>query len=209
MAIYPASMALTRRTPESEEARLRTEQTILDAAATLLDGPTPFLDLSVSDIASAAGFSRPTFYAYFTDKRELLLRLGDRLVDEVYAHASDWLERGTDDLRPTLLAVMGVFQEHRPTLLALSEAATYDPEVADFWRSFHDAFRVHALDRIRREQPGLPSHNAEALAFVLVWMTERCLTEHLTAPRVNDDALLDSLELMWTTAITERLTQAG
>lgn len=201
-------MALTRRTPESEEGRLRTEQAILDAAVTLLGGPTPFSDISISDIASTAGFSRPTFYAYFSDKRALLLRLGDRLVDEVYAHASAWLEQGTNNLRPTLAAVMGVFQEHRPTLLALSEAATYDPEVAHFWRGFHDTFRIRALDRIRREQPGLPTQNAEALAFVLVWMTERCLTEHLTAPRVNEDALLDSLELMWTAAITERLAPA-
>lgn len=202
-------MALTRKTAGTEEARRRSELSILAATVTLLGGPTAFSDISISQITTAAGFSRATFYAYFSDKRELLLRLGDRLVDETYAHASDWLERGTDNLRPTLVAVMGVFREHRPTLLALSEAATYDEEIARFWRGFHDTFRIRAVDRIRREQPALQGDQPEARAFVLVWMTERCLTEHLTAPRVADDALIDSLVLMWTAAITDSPTLAS
>jgi TetR/AcrR family transcriptional regulator, ethionamide resistance regulator len=192
------AVALTRRTAGAEAARERGEQSLLDATVRLLDGPTPFSDISISEITTAAGFSRATFYAYFSDKRELLLRLGGRLVDDLYAQASAWLEGEAGDVRPTLVALLDVFRRHRPTLLALNEAATYDEEVAEFWRGIHDTFGANAHERIRREQPDISDEQVASLAFVLVWMTERCLTEHLTAPRVDDDALLDALVHVWT-----------
>lgn len=40
-----------------------------------------------------------------------------------------------------------------------------------------------------------------AVAYSLVWMTERCFTEHLSAPRLDTDVLLYALERLWHTVV--------
>jgi len=44
-----------------------------------------------NDIAAEAGVSVGSFYAYFTDKRQLLLTIFDRLADELYKNVFDGL----------------------------------------------------------------------------------------------------------------------
>ena len=44
-----------------------------------------------NDIASEAGVSVGSFYVYFTDKRQLLLTIFDRLADELYKNVFDGL----------------------------------------------------------------------------------------------------------------------
>jgi hypothetical protein len=84
---------------------------------------------------------------------------------------------------------------------AVVEAATYDAEVAVFWREFHDWFTVNTVQRATSSDPDLRSEDAEALAYSLVWMTERSFTEYLSAPRVSDVALLKALERLWRTVV--------
>ena len=115
--------------------------------------------------------------------------------------ASPWLDDDGGDLRSTLEGVLAAFKEHSATLGALFEAATYDPEIAVFWRSFHELFVQSARDRALREDPSLELGDAEARAFALVWMTERALTENILAPRVDDGALLDAMERLWRSGI--------
>lgn len=181
--------------------RGRTRQAILDATRGLLADGRAFAELSVGEISIGAGVSRPTFYAYFQDKRALVLSLGTELEADVRAAAGPWLRDEDDDLRATLEGVLSSFRAHRATVGAIVEAATYDPEVAAFWRDFHEWFMVNAADRAIRADPRLPSANAEALAYSLVWMTERCLTEHLSAPHVQERQLLDAIERLWRSII--------
>lgn len=193
--------ALARRTPAVARARQQTEAALLRAADALLAEGTPFADLSIETIARRAGVSRPTFYAYFADKRALALRLGQDLEAAIGESVADWLQSSRGDLRITLDATLGVFIEHRGTLSALVEAATYDDEVAAFWRALHERFAHAARGRLLRDNPDLDAAVADARAFALVWATERCLTEHLFAPRVQGTALMDTLELLWTAAL--------
>ena len=192
---------LSRRTALTEDSRLRNERAFMEATTSLLSEGTPFADVGVAQISEGAGFSRPTFYAHFRDKRELLLRLGAELEADLHAVANPWLDDDGGDLRSTLEGVLAAFKEHSATLGALVEAATYDPEIATFWRSFHDLFVQSARDRALREDPELDLGDAEARAFALVWMTERALTENILAPRVEDGALLDAVERLWRSGI--------
>src|SRR5215475_9577012 len=45
-----------------------------------------------NDIASEAGVSVGSFYVYFTDKRQLLLSIFDRLADELFKNIFDGLK---------------------------------------------------------------------------------------------------------------------
>jgi AcrR family transcriptional regulator len=188
---------LSRRSALPEDQRGRTREGILAATRELLQQGRAFAELSVGEISTRAGVSRPTFYAYFQDKRALVLSLGEELEQSARAAAGPWLQTEDDDLRSTLIGVLASFRTHRATLGAIVEAATYDAAVAKFWRDFHEWFLVNAAERARHADPSLSQANAEALAYSLVWMTERCLTEHLAAPRVHEQALIDAIERLW------------
>lgn len=194
---------LSRRSTLPGDQRGRTREAILGATRALLLGGRAFAELSVGEISLQAGVSRPTFYAYFQDKRELVLSLGGELEEAIRAVAGPWLRTEDDDLRATLVGVLAGFREHRATLGAIVEAATYDPAVATFWRDFHEWFLVNAAERAMHADPELRQADADALAYSLVWMTERCLTEHLSAPRVEEVALIDAIERLWRSVMPE------
>jgi TetR/AcrR family transcriptional regulator, ethionamide resistance regulator len=193
--------ALSRRTTSAAQNKARSEAAFLDATTALLVEGNPYGELGVEVIAQRAGFSRATFYAYFSDKRDLLFRLGDRAAQDLYAEAGRWLELGDTEVGAMLESVLEVFATHRSVLGALAESATYDAEVAKLWRDLHGRFIEVATGRIRSEHPELSEDEARGRAFALVWMTERTCLEHLAAPQVSDDALLDALELFWRTGI--------
>jgi len=195
--------ALSRRTASSAEAKARTEAAFLDATTALLAEGNAYGEMGIETIAQRAGFSRATFYAYFSDKRDLLFKLAERATHDLYARAGAWLEVGDQaDIREMLESLLQVFGTHRAVLGALVETATYDEEIARLWRDMHDRFIDVARVRIRREHPELSDEEVAGQAFVLVWMTERTSYEHHVAPRASDEGLIAALELFWRTALT-------
>jgi AcrR family transcriptional regulator len=192
---------LSRRPTRDADQTERTRSALLEATRKLIADGGAFAGLSVGDIASAAGVSRPTFYAYFRDKRDLVLALGAEMERDMRAAADPWLRGGQGVLRETLDAVLDGFRRHQSAVLAIVEAATYDEEVAAFWRSFHEYFIESGAKRAQRADPAMSDEDARAIAFTLVWMTERSLTEHLSAPRVSDPALLDANERLWRSVV--------
>lgn len=194
-------MATLSRRERTEATRQATQASLVDATVALLEAGTPFADLGVEQIARAAGVSRPTFYAYFVDKRALVMHLGAEFQTQLAVVADPWLEGRTDDLPRTLTEVLELFRDHRAAVSAVIEAATYDAEVATFWRALHDRFLAFAERRIRAHDPGLAPERAHARAFALVWMTERTITEQLAAHAVDETALLDELTRFWSQAL--------
>lgn len=188
---------LSKRGPSTPLERSRSQEKILVAAVELLDGGAPFAEISVGAIAARAAVSRPTFYAYFRDKRDLILALGDRFERQAHLAADEWLTMRADDLAAALTGVLGAFRAQHSTLGAIIEAAGYDDEVATFWRTFHEGFIVAVAERARQTNPAREGEDIEADAFALVWMTERSFTEHVNAPRVSDRALIDALVRLW------------
>jgi AcrR family transcriptional regulator len=196
-----ATLSRRERTGATRQA---TEAALLTATVELLGEGAPFADLGIEQIVRRAGFSRPTFYTYFRDKRELILRLGDELGNALAAAADPWLTSEHGQTRETLVAVLAAFRAHREALAAITEAATYDPDVRAFWRGFNERFAEIATERIASGVPSIDREHAAARAYAVVWMTERSLTEHLANPTRDEDALLDELALFW-----QHATQAG
>ena len=62
----------------------------------------PFRELTVDEVMRRTELSRPSFYVYFKDRHELVLRVVERLGDEMLALSEGWFE-GAGPGRPARL----------------------------------------------------------------------------------------------------------
>ena len=81
---------------DPKQARSKQTKEKITQAAIHLFQQRGYEKTTSNDIAAAAGVSVGSFYVYFTDKRQLLLTIFDRLADEMFKHAFD-------SLRPEIL----------------------------------------------------------------------------------------------------------
>jgi AcrR family transcriptional regulator len=191
-------MPVLSRGSESAERRREAEAAFLLAAEALLADGHPYAELSVEQISAAAGRSRTTFYLYFRDKRELLMRLTEAVAATLYDEADRWWsgDDGRRDLRTALADVLGTYREHADLLRAVVEASAYDEEVAEFWRALVGRF-ADATER-RLVADGQPAGPAAAKALALTWMVERvCYQQIVRGASVEDPQLVDALVEIW------------
>ena len=177
------------------EKRAAIEAAVLRATEDLLTEGASFAELNIERIATRAGISRTAFYFYFRDKRELLMRLTEDVNEQLMTAADTWWS-GEGDIREALAGIGELYREHAALFRVTVEVSTYDEEVAQFWRALVGRFVDATRDRIVLEQEAgraLPG-DARALAFVLVWMTERTLyQQRVQGEPIDMDALVDSL----------------
>ncbi len=159
----------------------------MEAAEALLR-EKPFRELTVDDLMRRTGLSRPSFYVYFRDRHDLVLKVVEHIGGELFAMSERWYE-GTGDgqtlIREAIEGVVGVFAEHGPVLRALADAASDDPRVEAAYlaviQRFVDATARHIEEEIAagRIMPLEPVPTATALT----WMMERYLQLHLGRPQ--------------------------
>ncbi|MEV6781282.1 TetR/AcrR family transcriptional regulator [Streptomyces sp. NPDC051098] len=115
-----------------------------------------YTELSVEQIAQAAGISRSTFYLYFRDKVDVLLRLSGFLKSESYAIASAWRPTGTggglDGLARTYELIIQHYRKYAALLSAIHEVAAYDPAVREAWTAYQRQFIDNTIAVLRAEQ---------------------------------------------------------
>jgi len=185
-----------RRAPEVAERE------IVDAAEALLR-EKPFRELTVDDLMRRTGLSRPSFYVYFRDRHDLVLKVVEHIGGELFAMSERWY-KGTGDgtalVRDAIDGVVGVFSEHGPVLRALADAAAEDPRVEEAYgaliQRFVDATARHieaevAAGRILPLDP-VPT------ATALTWMMERYLQLSLgRPPLVPEEQVAGALTTIW------------
>jgi TetR/AcrR family transcriptional regulator, ethionamide resistance regulator len=188
------------RTTPRNPRRAAVEAPVLEATEALLAQGASYAELKIEQIASRAGISRPAFYFYFRDKRDLLMRLTADVADLLYAEAEAWWTgEGPGDLEPALRSVLALYQEHGMLLRAVVETAASDEEVAAFWRGLVARFVEATERRLQAERPDLEAHET---AFALSWMTERtCYQHYVQGGRLDDDRLVRALVGIWTRAV--------
>ncbi len=185
--------------PESGSKRADIEERVLTATNDLLDSGTSFADLKIEKIAGKAGISRTAFYFYFSDKRELLVRLSEEVAEMLYREADLWWSsegNGEKELRNALLRVSHYYQERSGLLQAVVEVSTYDEEFAHAWRALIGRFIDRTRQRIEDEQSAGRADlvPARETAFALAWMIERTLYQHaVQAPHRHNEELIDAL----------------
>ena len=166
--------------PATTPKREAVQAEVLRATEALLAEGTSWSDLGVERIATTAGISRTAFYFYFSDKRELLTRLAEAVMGDLYVEADRWFsgEGDTEELvREAIGNIAALYDEHHQLLRVIVEVATYDEEVAAFWRAIIGRFVEATRVRIEAEQAAgnIRRFPAEPAAFALLWMGERVL----------------------------------
>lgn len=194
-------MPLVRQTPHLDRVRERGEAAFMDAAAALVDEGTTYSELSIATLSRRAGFSRPTFYAYFTDKRALAAAIGRRFESSLGDGVDAWL-LGREDvtLAEAMARTARTFREQRGAVLLIAEAATYDAEIRALWVAIHEHFARLVRERLTRDVTDEPDVVA-ARASMLVWGTQATIVEHLRSAPSTHDALVAALVVMWDAAL--------
>lgn len=189
-----------RRTPEAAQKE------IVEAAETLLR-ERPFRELTVDEVMRRTGLSRPSFYVYFKDRHELVLRLVGHLEAELLAVANRWYESvggGPAVLREALDGFVSVYGEHGAPLRALADAATDDPDVEAAYASLLDGFVAVTAAHIDEEVAAgtMAAVDSGEMAKALVWMTERYLYHSFgPARKVPAARVTETLATVWARAL--------
>jgi len=168
-----------------------------------------FADLTVSDILSAAGISRGTFYFYFDSKQDVLAELVRRAVAQGHDAASPWLANPTDKvsaLRTGTAAGARLWMANAPILRAIVENWRTDPRLTALWLEQMRTFTDATIAQIKADPETvkrLAGVNVVALASSLTWLSERVyyLAATETPPFDDQDAVVDILVHIWASAL--------
>lgn len=189
--------SVTRQTTSTavRERRAEIEQQVLAAVERLLAAGESFTALGVQRIAVEAGMARTSFYSHFADKPTLLIRLADTATASLFRVSSAWVEddEGTlEDLKASLVHLVGECRLHAPLLRAVTEVAAYEPELETYWRTTIEAFARSCERRLERDiATGRvpPDLDPATTAAWVAWGTERAVTMRIAAtPDASGDA---------------------
>jgi TetR/AcrR family transcriptional regulator, ethionamide resistance regulator len=184
---------LRRRTAQQPKGDTR-ERHLLAAARQLMES-NEFERASVSELASAAGVSRPTFYFYFQSKDALLASVIDETQSQIAMALNTALQTPGPPLQrldAAIAAAADVWWEHRATMSAAITLAAKMPAL--------EARMITAMDGINDQCTELllthgiaPERNdktaAAALVRTLALLNERAFSHALTTARDRADLL--------------------
>ncbi len=159
----------------------------------------PLRELTIDEVMSGTGLSRPAFYVYFRDRHDLVLRLIGEIGAELFEMADRWLKGG--DLHGGLEGVVAVYARHGPVLRAISDAAVDDPDVEQAYHGLVQRFIDATAEHIRAEQKNgrATGMTARRTAAALVWMNERYLSMCLGGGKqLKPREVSETLHQIWT-----------
>ncbi len=201
MAAAPERSSRTRR--RHDEVR----ESVRDAMLELIE-QAPYNDLTVDEIARAAGLSRSAFYFYFRDKQDLLVAAAATLTDDLYSEAERWwLGEGEprERVRAAVGGVVAIMDRHAGLFRVATEVSTYDQAVGSFWRAVIGRFVVATAEHLRREQAEgriRASLDADATAEALVWGVERTIYVFVSGEqRRPPEEIVHTLTTIWLGAL--------
>jgi len=192
------------------EQREKARQDILDAADSLLR-ERPYHELSVELVMTTAGLARTAFYRHFDDLPDLVLRLLEGVLRDLYAIAEGWgAEAGPAFPAPAeaaLPAIVEFFRREGRLLRGFQEAAMADDAIEAGRRRLREPFialTTQTLDRLVAEgHVDVPDTRAVARALNL--MTEAYLLEEFgREPAGDPHAALAALETVWLRTLAPR-----
>jgi AcrR family transcriptional regulator len=199
-------VAPERRGPTRGDLRRRA---ILDAVEALLRDRT-IAELSVEDVAEAAGIARSGFYFYFESKYAALGALLAGVWDEMARATAPFFE-GSDEPPATYVPqalddLDAAWTRHEHLLVAMVDASGTDPGVRELWEFWMGRWSEMTTERIEQERAagrapdGVPAH---ALADVLLRMNERSCYEasRRGASRRERNEMKRALAAVWLASV--------
>jgi AcrR family transcriptional regulator len=187
----------TRRRRRPEEA----ESEILEAAERFLR-TRAFRDLEIAELMDDTDLGRSSFYHYFRDRHELVIRLVEKLGRELLQMNAQWFESGDPkaDLRAAYYEIGKFWVKHGPFLRAIADAARHDPAVEKAHRALVDRVVRGTVTRIRADLKSgrIVPLDPEDTARALILMSESFLNERLGRdPQGDWRHAIDTLATIW------------
>ena len=163
----------------------------------------PFRELTVDEVMRRTDLSRPSFYVYFRDRHQLVLKVVEHLGGELFTMGDRWLRgtgQGPELARAALDGIVAVYVEHGPVMRALADAASDDPEVDKAYNALVHRLIEATARHIEEEIAAgrVLKLDAYETATALVWMNERYLTLSLgREPLTPAQTVSDTLARIW------------
>ena len=189
-----------RRTPEAAQRE------IIEAAESLLR-ERPFRELTVDEVMRRTELSRPSFYVYFRDRHELVLRVVQHLFQKILAPSNAWLgteDGGPAEMREAMHGAVLVYRDQAHVLRALADAATDDREVEAAYNGLINTFRDLVAEKIAQQAAAgrITAVDAVQVSTALMWCAERYLYLSFAPGReVDPDVATETLSLVWTQTV--------
>ena len=207
----PARRQQGRRAAAARPGQPGLRETILTATAGLLAGRS-FADLAVSDILTAAGVSRGSFYFYFDSKHDVLAELVRRAVARGHDAAAPWLARPADPvaaLRAGITAGARLWRDNAAVLRAIVENWRTEPRLTALWLEQMESFTAATVAQVTADPAvaaRLSGLDVTAVAASLTWLGERLyyLAAIGTPPFDDEDTLVATLLHFWLSALYGR-----
>jgi AcrR family transcriptional regulator len=203
-----SAQATSRRGQREAKPRQgdRREQAILDATRVLLTD-APFSDLTIEQIARAAGVARSSLYFYFADKAQILLVLYSDVLEEMSAELEQWFADPAKHAEPwsraSITTAVTVARSNANVVRAALDSRGAHAEIDQTWSIYFNRAVERCTLLIERERAaGLASStgpSAHALARALMQMTLHSIDELLRAGASAGEAqeLIETLTVLW------------
>lgn len=157
-----------------------TRETLVRAASSVF-WTKGYHDTQTPEIAAAAGVSVGTFYRYFRDKRDILLEIGRREIEEAHREVRSLLTPDRfagKNRRAAITAVIHILiaavAKHPDRHRLFIEMALRDPEFAAVKRQYDDEARTLLAQIIAAVCPEDMVSDAEATAYMLHIALSEC-----------------------------------
>ncbi|MDL9946539.1 TetR/AcrR family transcriptional regulator [Gordonia sp. ABSL11-1] len=132
----------------------RQRRAILDSLADLL-ATRPIGELTVGEIAAAAGVRRSGYYFYFESKYSALAvattEIWSELMERVQSFARTDNEVVADFLSRTAASTIDVWHEHEAVLIASIQAIPLDDQIASMWQVWNRRLSGILIEQILRD----------------------------------------------------------
>jgi len=190
----------------------RTRQAILDGALEFL-WSRPFRELTVAELMSIAGASRPAFYQYFDDLHNLMETLLRGLEENIFEAAVPWLSGEGDPtalLQESLAGLVRIGYDSGPILRAVADASPTDERLELAWAEFLATFDDAVAARIEQHQvEGLISaFDARPVAIALNRLDASLLIHAFgRRPRGNPEPVCEAIIRIWSSTLYESKNQ--
>lgn len=179
------------------------------AAADELLRETDFRSLTVEEVMSRTDMRRSSFYNYFADRNALVMRLLQRIENDMMEVARPWLETGDPPLLGDALdGVAAIYAQHGHVLRAAHEASFHDAAVEQHYRhtllqNFMDAVARRLRAEHRAGRATVP--DAVHVAHALLLMNANVLAERLGRPPTDRTAAVArTLRFIWARTVYGR-----
>ncbi|MEU4242690.1 TetR/AcrR family transcriptional regulator [Actinoplanes sp. NPDC026619] len=185
----------SRRAPTKGDQR---EQALLDAARVVLR-EKPIGQVTIDELAGAAGIARSGFYFYFESKQALLAALSDRAIGQTDADMKEWLDSDGLDraaLREGLMLSLKRWKVEGRWLREVFLAPDPGPEVMGVRERLVEEGCSAFGHRIERDaRAGLTVQGPPALlATMAIKLRLTTFADAFADPAANDeDELVDTL----------------